>query len=291
MSRLLRVLRNIIWQPTFTAPPPDLSSQTVLVTGPAPGGIGYATAKILASYGARLILAARNSTTAADAVSQIQAEVPNSIASPTECDLADLESVRVCAAELSNVSIDVLVCSEGLLVDGLKKTKEGVEMTFAVCVLGHHLLIELLRPKRVVWVTGDIYLLARGVPAPYTEIGGHAAYSGASLGRLWMAREWKKKGLQVICVHHGMVYSGPSKFERTKKKAAGRVMSAVDQGAEASVLAASLPGKEIHQDWDIPYYHNKFGWMQLTGGDKGISVEKGRKLFELCDEICGIKRC
>ena len=35
----------------------------------------------------------------------------------------------------------------------------GVEMMFQICTLGHHLIINELRPKRVVWLTGKIYVI------------------------------------------------------------------------------------------------------------------------------------
>lgn len=290
MSNLLRVLRCVIGQPSFTAPCTDLSSQTILLTGPTRGGIGYTTAKILASFGARVILAARNPTTAAEAVSQIQAEVPGANVSFVKCDLADLGSVRTCSEVLRDVSVDVLICNAGLLTQGLEKTVKGVEMTFAVCVLGHHLLIELLKPRRVVWVTGDIYVLSRGVVTPYREDGGFGAYTDACLARLWVAREWKKRGLEIVCVHPGAVRTGLNKAEGIMKRIEGWVLIDAEQGAQASVLVASLPNEDIHQDWDVPYYHNKFGWMQLTEEDKAINEEEGKKLFELCDEVCGIRR-
>ena len=39
--------------------------------------------------------------------------------------------------------------------------RQGVDMTFAACALGHHLLAHLLKPSRVVTVTGDIYCIVR----------------------------------------------------------------------------------------------------------------------------------
>ena len=52
------------------------------------------------------------------------------------------------------------------LIREAKTVENEVEISFATCVLGHHLLNHLLKPRRVVWVTGDIYAIADGSAEP-----------------------------------------------------------------------------------------------------------------------------
>ena len=52
------------------------------------------------------------------------------------------------------------------LIAEAKTVENDVEISFATCVLGHHLLNHLLKPRRIVWVTGDIYAIADGSAEP-----------------------------------------------------------------------------------------------------------------------------
>lgn len=51
---------DMYFQGDFKAPIVDMAKQTVVITGPSRGGIGFETALALAQRGAQLLLAARN---------------------------------------------------------------------------------------------------------------------------------------------------------------------------------------------------------------------------------------
>jgi FlaA1/EpsC-like NDP-sugar epimerase len=70
----------------------DLSGKTALVTG-ANAGIGYETARALASAGAAVVVAARRDTAGRDTAAQIAESTGNPNVSHVGLDLADLESV------------------------------------------------------------------------------------------------------------------------------------------------------------------------------------------------------
>ena len=55
-----RVMMDMYFQGDFKAPIVDMAKQTVVITGPSRGGIGFETALALAQRGAQLLLAARN---------------------------------------------------------------------------------------------------------------------------------------------------------------------------------------------------------------------------------------
>lgn len=281
------------------APVRDMSGKNVVVTGPTKGGIGYETALALCRFGASMFLGARNATTALEAVESIKSEVPASTVDFAECDLGNLSTIDSFADSVKRAfpsGIDVLVCNAGAQFGRLQKTTEQVEMTFAVCALGHHKLIHLLRPSRVVWVTGDIYVLANDIPDPYVDHAGHQAYMKACLARLLLAGELKRRAeengnrLEVVCVHPGVIASSFSGMSGFGKRFASAILISPIHGAQASVLAASSPHEALRQDDPLPYYHNKKAWYHLPEDDKARDKEAGSRLFDKCDEICGIRR-
>lgn len=296
MASYLRVLRCIINQPAFSAPRVDMSGKTVVLTGPTQGGIGFETAKALASFGAHLILGARNLSTASEAADAIRSAVPSSHVDLLQCDLAQLDSVQVFAEgvrPLAPHGVDVLVCNAGAVVNGNGKTAEGVNLTFAVCALGHHKLVHLMKPSRLVWVSGDIYAIAEGKVDPFEELQGEPAYFQACLGRMLLAREWKKRAVQrekpmeVVAVHPGVINSEFNEAAAFAKWVAGKLLIDTQRGAQASILAASAPSSEIRQEWVLPYYHNKRGWFDLPSDDLAMNEAEAARLFEKCNEICG----
>src|SRR5260221_6095543 len=91
---------------------PNLVDKSILVTG-ASSGIGKATAKLLASNGARLIVAARSF----DKLQSLAQEID---AFPVACDVTSLDSVKkmVEAAVRPNGKIDALFANAGLYLSG-----------------------------------------------------------------------------------------------------------------------------------------------------------------------------
>lgn len=299
MASFCRVLSCIVNQPSFTAPVIDMTGKTVVITGPTIGGIGFETAKALATFGASIVLAARNTATASEAAAQIRHAASSTSVQFLQCDVSQLESVAAFAEGLATLApdgIDVLVCNAGATCRQSQKNAEGVEMTFAVCALGHHKLVHLTRPKRLVWVTGESYVLSKGMPDPFENVTGEPAYYKACLARLLLAREWKKQmsregtPMEVVAVHPGVINSDFFKLGGLLKRIASAVLISAEQGAQASIMTASAPSAEIHQEQVLPYYHNKIGWVDLHHSDPAMDGTAAQKLFEKCDEICGICR-
>ena len=76
----------------------DLAGRTFLVTG-ANTGIGRATATGLARQGGRVFVASRSREKGEEAVAGIKASTGNDAVWCLPLDLADLDSVRACAAD------------------------------------------------------------------------------------------------------------------------------------------------------------------------------------------------
>src|SRR5581483_3506367 len=148
----------------------DLAGRTFLVTG-ANTGIGLATAAGLARRGGRVYVASRSPEKGAAAVASIRAATGNEAVSFLPLDLADLDSVRACAASFlaRGEPLHVLVNNAG--VAGRRGlTRQGFELTFGVNHLGHFVLtnallgcLEASAPARVVTVSSDAHYSARGI--------------------------------------------------------------------------------------------------------------------------------
>ncbi len=122
----------------------DLRGKNALVTG-ANTGIGKVTAEVLASRGARVVLACRSREKTEPVVAAIRAAGGD--ASFLPLDLGDLATVRAAAAEVlaPGEPLHLLINNAGLA--GVRgATKQGLEITFGTNHLGHFLLTKLLQP-------------------------------------------------------------------------------------------------------------------------------------------------
>lgn len=124
-----------------------LSGRTAVVTGAA-SGIGFETARSLASAGAHVVLAVRDPIAGDTAAAEILAEFPRATLSVLELDLASLDSVRVAAAEfaIQHSSLDLLIANAGVMYTPFTRTVDGSELQFGTNHLGHFLLAQLLLP-------------------------------------------------------------------------------------------------------------------------------------------------
>jgi NAD(P)-dependent dehydrogenase (short-subunit alcohol dehydrogenase family) len=126
---------------------PDLSHRVAVVTG-ANSGIGFETARALAAKGARVILACRSRTKGPQAVARIREAVPGADVLFDSLDLASLQSVALCATEITTEidRLDLLILNAGVMMPPLDYTKDGFELQFGVNHLGHFALTGHLLP-------------------------------------------------------------------------------------------------------------------------------------------------
>jgi NAD(P)-dependent dehydrogenase (short-subunit alcohol dehydrogenase family) len=126
---------------------PDQSGRCFIVTG-ANTGLGFETSRVLASRGARVLLACRDRAKAEAAMAQIRQATPRADLSFLPLDQADLDSVRAAAGwATKEPRIDVLVNNAGVMTPPLMRTKQGFELQFGVNHLGCFALTALLLPK------------------------------------------------------------------------------------------------------------------------------------------------
>ena len=115
---------------------PDQTGRTCVVTG-ANSGLGAVIATELALAGAHVIVACRDVAKGERAV----ASMPGSV-EVRQLDLADLASVRACAAGLDEVA--VLVNNAGVMATPKRRTKDRFELQIGTNHLGHFALTGLL---------------------------------------------------------------------------------------------------------------------------------------------------
>jgi NAD(P)-dependent dehydrogenase (short-subunit alcohol dehydrogenase family) len=130
---------------------PDLSGQTVIVTG-ASSGIGRVAAAALAKAGAKVILAVRDQGRGEAAAATMPGATEVRV-----LDLASLDSVRLFAAAWQG-EIDLLINNAGVMIPPLSRTADGFELQFGTNHLGHFALTNLLLPN----VTGRVVTVASG---------------------------------------------------------------------------------------------------------------------------------
>ncbi len=181
---------------------PDQTGRVALVTG-ANSGIGFETARALASRGAHVVLACRDRARADDAVFRI-----GPVAGPTEVldlDLADLDQVRAAVDQLRerHDRLDLLVNNAGVMATPHRRTAQGFELQLGVNHLGHFaltgLVLDLLtgtEGSRVVTVSSQAHRIGRirfddlQSEASYSA---WAAYGQAKLANLLFAFELQRR--------------------------------------------------------------------------------------------------
>src|SRR5580693_5968067 len=238
-----------------------VGERTVVVTG-ANTGIGLATASALAGQGWRVFVACRSEGKGAAAVASIKAATGNDAVFLLMLDLADLASVRTCAAEFlaRGEALHVLINNAG--VGGRRGlTKQGFELMFGVNHLGHFLLTELLLerltssgPARVVTVASDAHYSAPGIDwdalrRPARGITGLGAYAVSKLCNVLFSQELARRtegtGVHAYALHPGVVASDIwRRVPWPVRPLITRRMLTVDEGARTSLYCASAPELE-----------------------------------------------
>jgi retinol dehydrogenase-12 len=235
----------------------DLTGRTFLVTG-GNTGIGRATAAALAGRGGRVWIAARSPEKAGAAVRAIRDATGGFVAS-LPLDLADLQSVRACAAAFLALGepLHVLVNNAG--VGGRRGvTRQGFELAFGVNHLGHFLLTAALldrlaasAPSRVVTVSSDAHYQARGVDFAAVRgrtrsLTGLPEYAVSKLCNVLFTQELARRtpgtGVTAYALHPGVVASDMwRRVPWPVRPLITRRMLSVTEGAATSLYCATSP--------------------------------------------------
>jgi NAD(P)-dependent dehydrogenase (short-subunit alcohol dehydrogenase family) len=274
---------------------PDLTGTTAIVTG-ANSGVGLATATALASRGANVVLAVRDTAKGADAAKTIAGD-----AEVRELDLTDLASIRRFAARWTG-QVDLLINNAGVSVPQLLRTADGFELSFGTNYLGHFALTNLLLPH----ITGRVVSLASMAERmgridfedlhwrrrTYNEFKAYAASKLANvLFTAELQRRLRRAGSSVIALvaHPGLV---STQIYRQSTGIMARIVPMFGQTPEEGALpvlyaaTADLPGGG---------FTGPERWMHMRGGVTLINRSKtardpqlAQRLWDVSEQVTRI---
>jgi NAD(P)-dependent dehydrogenase (short-subunit alcohol dehydrogenase family) len=296
---------------------PDQAGRTVMVTG-ANSGLGFETSLALARKGAHVIMTARDHNKGAAAVDRLIDECPDAKVELRLLDLADLDSVRACAAQIQSdgVAVDVLINNAGIMWPPCSLTKQGFELQFATNHLGHFALTGLLlaqlersaeqgRDCRVVTVSSVEH---RGGRIYFDDLSGAKSYSPRSyysqsklanvLFGLELDRRLRAAGspIRSVLAHPGysdtnLQTSGPTGLLKFLFGSVGnRIMAQpAAHGAWSQEYAATAPtvqgGQFIGPDGVGEYR----GHPTVVQPDKpGLDLAAAQRLWRVSEEQTGV---
>ncbi len=236
----------------------DMTGKVCLITG-ANSGLGFATAKALASKGAHIIMGCRSKERGEKARQKLMEATGNTNIDLELIDLSKMDSVRDAAARIQEryAALHVLINNAGALFNERKETDAGFEQTFATDLLGPYLLTRLLLPllkasapaRIIMVVSGGMYfgqLHLEDLQFKKREYNGSMAYAEAKRGlmvltKLW-ARELAGTGVTINAMHPGWADTpGVADALPGFHKITGLVLRDNEQGADTSVWLATKP--------------------------------------------------
>lgn len=286
---------------------PSLEGRTVAITG-ATSGIGQAAATRFAALGATVVLLVRDREKGTSTRERIVAErvrgggdIPD--IRLVSCDVADLSSVRSCAAQLhrDGEPLHVLVHNAGAMPAERETSPDGIELSFATNVVGPFLLTTLLEehlvrsaPARVITVSSGGMLTQRldvddpeGAHRPYRPA---AAYARAKRAQVVLNELWAERlhGRGVVChaMHPGWVDTpGVQASLPGFRRLTSPLLRSPEEGADTIVWlgAAHAPAGRTGLFWHDrrPRPTHRVPWTHEPADDR-------RRLWDLCRERAGL---
>jgi NAD(P)-dependent dehydrogenase (short-subunit alcohol dehydrogenase family) len=274
-----------------------MKGKTVVITG-ANRGIGRIMTRELARMQARVIMACRSIDHAAQVREQIIADLGSVDLEARELDLASFDSVRRFVSQLQKdiTRIDALINNAGVSLKKPEHTASGVEMTFAINVLGPQLLTGMLTDQlraaasaRVVFVasdfaggmkTGDLQFKGR-------RFNGTKAYKQSKQANRMLAREWarrlEKDRIWVNSMGPGLMpdtdlFRHASVGEKRFMRFLGKLIGVtVEEGADTAIWLACDP----ELDGETGGYYQKRKKKKC----KFFNPEKEKDLWVLCQNL------
>lgn len=270
---------------------PCLKGKIVVITG-GNRGIGFFTVKGLIERKAEVIVLSRNKEKTEQVFSTVKGKIHS-----VRLDLGDISAINDTVATIDQIldgrKIDVLINNAGIVVNGPHHlSPQGYELTFAVNVLGHHVLFKechiksLLAPNaQIISVTGDIYIQADDCTPDYKYDGkkGVHYYSRSKVGMMWWAFELHRlfPEYKMNLVHPGIVPSGLGNNENSfLVRTLGRLFISAELGAQMTLICATQPNIE-----NGAYYHNTLGKVLLTERDIALNKKRSREFWKILEEI------
>ena len=244
----------------------DLSGHNAVVTG-GTAGLGYETARALASAGASVLLAGRNQN---GSVARLRAATGSDKIDFAPLDLGRLASVREFCRSWDG-PLHLLINNAGVMATPLSYTADGFETQFGVNHLGHFALAVGLFPALRAAGTARVVALSsrahrrsdvnfddpnyRRRPYDPWEAYGQSK-SADALFAVGLTKRWKEHGIIACSVMPGAINTGLQDDldddalralgwvadQRSGRLVAPPAWKTVEQGAATTLYAAVAPG-------------------------------------------------
>jgi NAD(P)-dependent dehydrogenase (short-subunit alcohol dehydrogenase family) len=291
---------------------PDQSGRVAIVTG-SNTGLGYETALVLASRGARVVMAVRDTAKGEAAAARLVGQIPRADVTVQPLDMGSLQSIRTTAAELKSAypRIDLLINNAGVMYPPKQVTKDGFELQFGTNHLGAFaltgLLLENMLPvegSRVVAVASIAHRIQAGIhfddlqwERGYNRV---AAYGQSKLANLLFTYELNRRLAArdeptiAVAAHPGISNTElmrhiPGSGLPGFSALAGLVTNSPAMGALATLRAATDPQARGAQ------YYGPDGIRELRGHPKLVESSRQShdqdvqgRLWTVSEELTGI---
>lgn len=275
-----------------------------LITG-ATSGIGKATAKELAKLGFDLILIGRSE----DIGNELSKSLTIKYKINSEffrCDISSLSDVKTFAEKIKSKfeRIDVLINNAGSRFSNYQKSVDGIELTFATNHLGHflltYLLLDLLKKSsdaRIINISSSAHfgkqIAIDDIVSP-KEFDRSLVYGRSKLANVLFTYEFARRvnhsNISINALDPGGVATNFAKnegFVRWLKHISfyivKRQLLTPKQGAETVVYLAS--SENIKGITGKFFFEKK----EKKSTEDSYNLEKAKKLWDLSEQLCGIK--
>jgi NAD(P)-dependent dehydrogenase (short-subunit alcohol dehydrogenase family) len=286
---------------------PGQQGRLAVVTG-ANTGLGFETARVLATRGASVVLAVRDTEKGKAAAARIAGTAPGANVTVQPLDLASLESIRAAAGELraQHPRIDLLVNNAGVMFPPKQITGDGFELQLGTNHLGHFaltgLLLEQMLPvpgSRVVTVSSLAHRIGARInfddlqsERSYSRV---AAYSQSKLANLMftyeLARRLSAAGTTIaVAAHPGLADTELTRHTSAASAALTRLISQKPaMGALPVLRAATDPGVLGGQYYGPGGLFGTRGYPKLAGSSRrSHDATIQRRLWTVSEELTGV---
>jgi NAD(P)-dependent dehydrogenase (short-subunit alcohol dehydrogenase family) len=291
---------------------PDQTGRVAVVTG-SNTGLGYDTALVLASRGAKVVLAVRNLEKGNAAAARLVGRVPRADVTVQPLDVGSLQSIRTAAAEIKSAHprIDLLINNAGVMYPPKQQTKDGFELQFGTNHLGAFALTGLLLENmlavdgsRVVAVASVAHRVQAAIhfddlqwERSYNRV---AAYGQSKLSNLLFTYELQRRLAArneptiAVAAHPGvsnteLIRHVPGAGLPGVKQLYGLITNTSEMGALATLRAATDPHVIGGQ------YYGPDGFREVRGYPKLVESSRQShdqdvqgRLWTVSEELTGV---
>jgi len=281
----------------------DLTGKRALVTGAA-SGIGTETARALASVGADVTLAVRNTDAGQQVADEITATTGNPHVSVAPLDLANQTSVRAFTDAWVG-PLHILVNNAGIMaLPELERSPEGWEMQFATNYLGHfaltlglHGALAAANGARIVSLASNGHLFS---PVVFDDLHYQfrpydpwTAYGQSKTADVLLAVEafrlWANDGITANALNPGAIATNLQKHTGGLRTPVER-QKTVQQGAATTVLVAASPlldgvGGRYFEDLNEAHTVSQRSADYIGVAGYALDPENAHRLWEIATRL------